>query len=719
QVKSEDLEKRPVTSVGEALEGSTPGITVTGNYGSPGSSPTIRIRGVGTVNGSTSPLLVIDGVPFGGNLTDISMDDIESMSVLKDAASAALYGNRASNGVILITTKKSKTERVTFNFKTNQGWYERALPEYDRTNAKQFMEVEYQNFANAYVYNNPEKRGDQKAIYDYVNEVLVSENLYFNPFNAADNQLFNLDGTMVNGVEILPEVAGDLDWFDQATRKGYRQEYVFSGQGATDKSDYYFSLSYLDEKGYMKDSSFNRITGRTAVNMRPSKWFRTGLSLQVSHQKYQNTSNGVGDGSSSFNNPFMFCRYIAPIYPVHKHYVDSGTIYNAEGDAMNVERGQYLLDNGEPVFDNGSYIIYDKEGYRQEIATRNQYADRHVIWESQLNNSRSIRNTMNATAYADFILPYGFTATVKGNLSTRNTDGFDYSNATIGDAKGVLNADGSITGRNGALSKTLYTYKTWSAQEQLRWNKDYDNGTHVIEVLVGHENYSNHYDYTYTAKSNQAFANRYALSNFSEMSSISGYRSAYHTESYLARVQYAYNDRYNVEASFRRDASSRFAKDVRWGNFGSVGANWVFSNEDFFRKFRWLNNGKLRADWGQVGNDSGSGYYAYYALFGSWTENSNPAYVMSQNPAMDLKWETGESWGIALETRLFNRLNFSIEYYNKVNKDLIFDVYAPSSAGSASTTSQYSKTTMNIGSIANRGWEIAFDVDVYKQGLIP
>lgn len=714
QVKSEDLEKRPVTSAVEALEGATPGIAVTANYGSPGSSPAIRIRGIGTVNGSTDPLYVIDGVPFGGNITDLNMDDIESLSVLKDAASAALYGNRASNGVILITTKKSKTERTTFNFKTNQGWYERALPEYDRVDAKQFMEIEYQNFANAYITNNPDKRGDNQAMYDYVNSVLVSENLYFNPFNVADDKLFNADGTMASGINILSDVAGDLDWFDQATRKGYRSEYLFSGQGATDKSDYYFSISYLNEDGYMKDSNFNRLTGRTNINIRPSKWFRTGLNLAASHQKYQNTANGVGGGSSSFNNPFMFCRYIAPIYPVHKHYVESGTIYNDAGEAMDVNRGQFLLQNGEPIWDNGSYIIYDKQGYRQEIATRNQYADRHVLWESELNNSRTIRNTLNAVGYMDFILPYGFTATLKGNLNTRNTDGYDYSNSTIGDAKGVLNADGSISGRNGALSKKLYTYKNWNFQQQLRYNQDFDNGKHIVEVLLGHENYSNHYDYTYASKTNEAFPNKYALSNFSEMSDISGYRSAYHTESYFARAQYNYNDRYNIEASFRRDGSSRFAKDVRWGNFGSVGANWVFSNEEFFKKYKWLNNGKLRANWGQVGNDAGSGYYGYYALFGSWTQNSFPAYVLSQNPATDLKWETGESWGIAVEGRLFNRLNLSLEYYDKTNKDLIFSVYAPSSAGSASTGSTYSTTTKNIGSIANRGWEFSFDVDVWK-----
>lgn len=710
QVKSDQLLKRPVTSVTSALEGSTPGITVTGNYGSPGSDPTVLIRGIGTVNGSTSPLYVIDGVPYGGNISDLNMEDVETMSVLKDAASAALYGNRASNGVILITTKKSKSERVTFNFKTNQGWYERALPEYDRVNPFQFMEIEYQNAANTFSGD----RSDKQAVYNHVNETLIPDRLYSNIFNKANDQLFTVDGKMAADAQIMGQYAEDLDWFDQATRKGYRQEYQFSGSGSTNKSDYYFSLSYLDENGYMKDSGFDRLTGRMAINLKPTKWLHTGVSINASHQKFQNTQNGVGDGSSSFNNPFYFCRYMAPIYPVHSHYMEDGTAYDSAGNPITMHKGDYVLDGaGNPQWDGGSFIVYDANGNSTEVVTRNQNRDRHVIWESELNSSRTIRNTTNSIAYADFLLPYGLTATVKGNLNTRTSDYYDYSNAVIGDARGVVNADGSISGRNGALTKTLYTYKNWTLQEQLRWNMHFA-GKHTIEALVGHENYSYRYDYTYTSKTNEAFPNKYALSNFSEMASISGYKSRVRTESYLARIQYNYDDRYNVEASFRRDGSSRFSKDSRWGNFGSIGANWVFSNEPFMKKYDWLNNGKLRASWGQVGNDGGSGYYAYYSLYGSWTQNSKPAYVVTQNPAYDLHWETGESWGVAIEGRLFNRLNLSAEYFDKRNKDLIFSVYAPSSAGSTSTGSTVSTTDKNIGTIANRGWEISADFDLVK-----
>ncbi len=706
-VNSEEIAKRPVTSATAALEGVSPGITVTGNYGSPGEQPTVLIRGIGTVNGSTAPLYVVDGVPFGGNISDINADDIETMSVLKDAASAALYGNRASNGVILITTKRPQGEKLHLNFRTAQGWYERALPEYDRTDWRQFMNAEYQNYANAYIQNQNGKvgRDDLSKIHEYVTSNIFNDRLYSNYFTERDpSKLWDLNGQLVANAAILPEVAGDLDWFDQAIRKGYRQEYVLNGSGSTSRSDYYFSLSYLAENGYMKDNSFDRLNGRANININPVKWFRSGVNISVSHQKYQNTSNGVGDGSSSFNNPFYFCRYSAPIYPVHQHYVEDTTYYDESGNPYTVKAGQWVLDAaGQKVYDNGYYTVYNQQGATYNVSTRNQNTDRNIILESEVNKSYTTRNTINGTAYADVILPYGFTATVKGNLNARSSDYYKYNSALIGDSKA----------RGGSLTKTLYTYKDWYGAEQINWNKTYSG--HNIQVLLAHENYVHQYDYTYVVKDKEAFANLPALSNFSVMNSIEGYRALYKSESYLGRVMWNYKDTYNVEASFRRDGTSRFAKKSRWGNFGSVGANWIFTNEPFMESTStWLNNGKLRVNWGQVGNDAGSGYYAYYALFSSDTHASLPAYYLSQNAAEDLQWETSESWGIALEALLFNRWNITLEYFDKRNKDLIFDVYAPVSAGPTSTSSAVSTTTKNLGTISNRGFEINTDVTVFR-----
>ena len=692
QVDSKAIEMRPVSSVTSALEGTASGITVSGNYGAAGSEPSIYIRGYGTINGSTSPLYVIDGVPFGGNISDLNPEDVESMSVLKDAAACALYGNRAAGGVILITTKRSKTrDKVSISLKTKQGFYQRGIEEYKTTGISDFMNVSFRNVVNNYMnankkdWSNPEHiaAAIQEARETYVNDVLAQ-----NPFNVSDDQLFDAQGNFNTAAKLKGTYAEDLDWWDQALQTGYRGEYTLQAQGATEKSDYMFSLGYLKENGYMKKDVFERISGRANVNIQPTKWFKAGLNLSVSHQKNAGPMNGDGSGSSSYNNAFYFCRYMAPVYPVHLHDVNTG---------------QYILNElGQKQYDGGSYVVVDESGQSYEQFTRNQNRGRHVIWENELNSRNQIRNTMHGLAYAEFYIPFGFTVKIDGDLNTRNTDYYSYGSAVIGDAKDV-----------GSLSKTLYTYKNWTFQQQLTWNRTF-NGKHSFNVFLGHENYSYRYDYTYTVKRDEAFPNIYALSNFAEMNSISGYKAAYRTESYLGRAQYNYDDRYNIEGSVRYDGSSRFAQKIRWGWFGSVGANWVFSNEQFAKDWKWLNFGKLYANWGQVGNDAGAGYYAYLGLFTSSTNNSESAYWLSQLPADDLKWETGESWGLGFEIRLFNRWNVSFEYFDKRNRDLIFDVNSPASAGSTSTGSTGATTTKNIGSISNRGIEISTDVDIYK-----
>ncbi len=695
QVNSEQISERPTSSVISALEGTTSGINVTGNYGEAGSSPSITIRGIGTVNGTTSPLYVIDGVPFGGNMTDLNNDDIESISVLKDAASAALYGNRASNGVILITTKKAKEkDKIHVNFKTRQGWYERAIPEYAHASIPEWMDAQFLNYRNGAVISKDANfdwsdADAIKAANVTANDSFISQWIYLNIFDKANNQLFNDAGVFDRSAAIKGTYAQDLDWFDQATRKGYRGEYTLNVMGATAKSDYRFSLSYLKEDGYMKDNTYDRITGSANINVTPRKWIKTGFKVNVSHQKTEGTMNGVGDGNTSFNNAFYVCRYISPIYPVHLHDVNTG---------------EYLLSDGEKRYDPGFYNVKTTDGNEQQINTRNQFSNRNVVWEQAVNARQTIRNTMNGTAYVDIILPYGITAKIQGNLNTRNSDNWSYGSALIGDAY-----------QEGSLSKTIYTYKNYTFQQQLNWHYVF-NDKNTFNVLAAHENYAYHYDYTYNSKRGQAFEGVHALSNFSEMKSISGYRSGYRLESYLARVQYNYDERYNIEASFRRDGSSRFAKDVRWGNFGSVGANWVFSNESFLKNAKWLNLGKLYVNWGQVGNDDAAGYYAYHALMGATTQDQLPGYIVTQLPATDLKWETSESFGLGIEGTLFDRWNISVEYYNKTNKDLIFAVNLPSSAGATGWPSDYNHPTIdkNIGTIRNCGVEISTDVDIVR-----
>lgn len=676
QVDSKQIEVRPVSSVTSALEGTTSGVQINSTYGQPGEEPSIRIRGFGTVNGSATPLYVLDGVPFGGNISDLNSNDIESITVLKDAASCALYGNRASNGVILITTKRGKGEKMAFNLKVNQGTYSRGIKEYKVLNAKEFMETSWLNLRNSRI-----SAGDDQATANaYASKNLINDELYLNIYNKADDQLFDANGKLVSDAQILDGYADDLDWYDNAIRDGYRQEYNFSGSQASAKSDYYFSVGYLNEKGYVTNSDFDRLTGRAAMNFRPKKWFNTGFTISGSHQKTNFTN---GNSSASYTNAFMFCRDIAPIYPVHLHNVD----------------GSYQLDSfGNKQYDSGSYT--DENG--NPVLTRNQYQDRHVIWENELNENKSFRNTIQSSAYMDLKFLNDFTFTVKGELNVRNNENRTYNSALIGDGKG----------NNGRTSRSIYRYKNYTFQQQLNWNHTF--GNHTVGVLLGHENYSYFYDYTYIYKTNQTFAGQDNLDNFTNLTNGSGYSNRYRTESYLGRVRYDYQEKYNVEASFRRDGSSRFAKESRWGNFGSIGASWVVTKEDFMKPITWVNNLKLRADYGLVGNDAGAGYYSYMALYDSKQNHNTGAYYLSQLANTKLKWETGASFGIGVDARLFNRWNISAEYFDKRNKDLLFNVYLPLSAGATSSSSAEATITENMGTISNRGFEINTDVDIFK-----
>lgn len=676
QVDSKQIEVRPVSSVTSALEGTTSGVQINSTYGQPGEEPSIRIRGFGTVNGSATPLYVLDGVPFGGNISDLNSNDIESITVLKDAASCALYGNRASNGVILITTKRGKGEKMAFNLKVNQGTYSRGIKEYKVLNAKEFMETSWLNLRNSRI-----SAGDDQATANaYASKNLINDELYLNIYNKADDQLFDANGKLVSDAQILDGYADDLDWYDNAIRDGYRQEYNFSGSQASAKSDYYFSVGYLNEKGYVTNSDFDRLTGRAAMNFRPKKWFNTGFTISGSHQK---TNFTKGNSSASYTNAFMFCRDIAPIYPVHLHNVD----------------GSYQLDSfGNKQYDSGSYT--DENG--NPVLTRNQYQDRHVIWENELNENKSFRNTIQSSAYMDLKFLNDFTFTVKGELNVRNNENRTYNSALIGDGKG----------NNGRTSRSIYRYKNYTFQQQLNWNHTF--GNHTVGVLLGHENYSYFYDYTYIYKTNQTFAGQDNLDNFTNLTNGSGYSNRYRTESYLGRVRYDYQEKYNVEASFRRDGSSRFAKESRWGNFGSIGASWVVTKEDFMKPITWVNNLKLRADYGLVGNDAGAGYYSYMALYDSKQNHNTGAYYLSQLANTKLKWETGASFGIGVDARLFNRWNISAEYFDKRNKDLLFNVYLPLSAGATSSSSAEATITENMGTISNRGFEINTDVDIFK-----
>lgn len=675
-VGAQTLEKRVITNVTSALEGNTTGVQVTSATGQPGESASIRIRGFGSVNASSAPLYVVDGAVYNGSLGDINPADIESMTILKDAASTSLYGSSAGNGVVLITTKKGKGNGGTnFNLTINQGFSNIAYNDYAKMGLTNWFETQWLMRKNAYVSAGKDAAEAAQSATEGLGELLI-----YNPFKGvANNAIVGTNGKINPSASMNNLKWGDdLDWEDEAYSTGHRQEYLLSYNTKTDKSDTYASVGYLNDNGYMKKTDFERYSGRLNYNVYPVKWFKTGLNLSLSRviSQYSNAESG---SSSSYSNLTRFIRHMAPNYPIHKH---------------NLETGAYVDSDGKETNDPSKYV-YDYDGQRLADAGRDAFA------ETEFNLRETSRNQQNVSTYVTFFPIEGLNLT--SNYSYNNADRRRkvYENPLVG--------DGSPAGRMNILS-TRSISQTFN--QLVSYNRDF--GQHTVDVMVGHENYSYKYEYLYNMKNTQIVNGIYEFDNFVNISEVSSYTNEYKKEGYFARLNYDYADKYYASVSYRRDGSSRFHKDNRWGNFWSFGASWRVSEEEFMKDVEWVNSLKLRASYGETGNDQildsdgYSDYYPYQSLYALGQNNGSEAgaYMFSiANPA--LKWETQVSTDFGIEFGLFNRLTGSIEYFRKDSKDLLFNVSQPTSTG-------VSSIVKNIGKVSNSGVEIELNYDILK-----
>ena len=668
-VDSKKIEKRITTSVTGALEGSAPGVQVNNTYGEPGKAPSIRIRGFGTlVSGASDPLFIVDGVPFDGNIAELNSNDIESMSILKDAASAALYGNRAANGVVLITTKSGRgSDKPSITLQINQGIYNRGISEYERLGADQWMEASWKAMKN-YAMTGSLGLGESDAA-AYATKNIITGYARRNIYDAADDALFDANGNL-----IANKLSGydDLDWAKDIERNGYRQEYNLSASSSGDKLSVYSSVGYLNEKGYVIASGYERFSGRVNSTYTPNKWIKAGLNLSGSTTKRDYNDNATGE---YYANPFYITRYMAPVYPLFMHNAD------------------------------GSYAL-DELGNKQYDVTSFYLSNRNIAYELRNNKEESRRNVLGGQAFVTVNLPYDFSVTVKGDLNNSTSNNTKYDNPKIGD--GATN--------NGRLTSYAYQYTNYTMQQLINWKHSYKN-MHNVDVMLGHENYSWERKYTSGMNTGMAVDGNLTMGNFLTNSFFNGSDDEYKTESYLARARYNYDERYFAEASFRRDGSSRFHPDNRWGNFFSVGASWNIKREAFMQDIDWIDHLKFRASYGEVGNDAGVNYYGYMALYTIDKNGGEAALLKKSLSAPDIKWETTQTLDFALEGRLFDRLNFQIGYFDKRSKDLLFEVRLPLSAGSYPWVDTDNGAPMNltqyknIGTVSNRGVEIALDAD--------
>ena len=680
-VNDKEIEKRPVSNVASALEGMSPGVQVNGSTGTPGESPSIIIRGINTVNGTTEPLYVVDGMVWNGSISDLNPNDVENISVLKDAASCALYGSKGANGVVMITTKRAKgSGKVDVTLKIRQGVYQRGLSQYDRMGYDQWNETMLQAIANgnysaAAGGKNPLTRDEawNQALDSYFSTagVLtlydVKDEHGVHQISGTGKGVFDKNGKVI--AKIMPGY-NDLDWWDAISRNGYRQEYNVSATGASEKYNLFASLGYLDEQGYIYNNDFKRWSGRLRGEFTPVSYFKFGMNVGATSQESANPQFS-SDNLSSTSNPFAY-QTTAPGLPFYEHDWETGAlVYDKDGNPIwNTMAGYAAFTS------NKGYIL-------------------------RANSDNTERLAVDGNAFATVYLPYGFDITVRGSVNRWREENTGYDSTEIGSAQDF-----------GRLSKYFYKNYTYNFQQTINWSHEY--GMHHVDVMLNHENYNRAYEYSYMKNRDELFPGKYYISNFTENESTGAYAYEYRTESYMGRARYNYNQQYFLEASINRDGSSRFAKNQRWGTFWSVGASWILTKEKFMQDLSWLDFLKARVSYGTAGNDYTrvDGSVTYYPAWDTWSKythtlNGNPSVFPSVIGNPDLHWESTKTLDAALEGNLFNnRLNFSVGYFLRTNSDLIYTV---SQAPSNGTTGEGALKSIiqNIGDMHNFGWEIA------------
>lgn len=666
QLTEEKIRERPVTSPISALGGSAPGIQVTTSTGQPGDNPAIRLRGIGSVNGSNNPLFVVDGVPFSGNINRISPDDIESISTLKDAASTSLYGARAANGVVIITTKQGKAGAPPkFSFSTKQGVTARGIQEYDRQAPLDYYQTYWEARRNDLIVQG---RTPEQAATESTNGLIPF--LFYNATNVADNAIIGTDGS-INPNASIRYSADDLDWFSPIERLGYRQEYNFSGQGATDRVNYYASIGYLDEKGVFKNSDFERYTLRTNIDVKVLDWLKIGMN-NSGDVRLQNT---VTSGGSGFANAFYNARRMGPIFPV----------YAIDGN------GEYIIDpmTGQRAFDRGDA--------RFGIPRRpNNTSGRHAPEEMLLNSNYSESLFFRTVGFADFTPIENLSIKLSGSVDIGTFNGQFYGNPFVGDYIPV-----------GRASKSANFDITTNFNQLI--NYSFDLGTaHSFDVLVGHESYGEKTNDFSAAKTGYIVLDNPVLDNYTTIASVGSRINEYRTEGVFSRVNYSHNEKYYASLSFRRDGTSRFDRDVRWGNFWSIGGSWRVSEEDFLARFGWLNELKVRASYGQTGNDNVGGFYPSQTLYSSGRNNANNAGFFSYSVGnRGLVWEKNTSVDFAIDFEVLDRVRGTVEYFNRYSDNLLFSVPIARESG-------YTSQNRNIGRMVNKGLEFDLNVDIVK-----
>lgn len=740
-VNSNIINAQANTTVTRALEGVVPGLQVSAIDGQPGLDMGIRVRGVSsTSQNSSNALIVIDGVPslYPNELASINPKDIESITILKDAASTAIYGSRGASGVVLITTKKGKSGKAKITYSTRMGYNYLSNPMRPDLihDAKDFYEYTWLSIYNSARYGvapnsstggtfttnfkNPNMSHEDAAL--FASQHLFDYNGSMTNFsrNALGNwMLYNVPGasytptgsgasasaTMTGAYlvntdgKLNPDAkqlfsAGSYD--DYFITRPFRQEHNLSASGGSDKIDYFLSTGLQEDPSYIVGSSFKRYNFRSNINAQITSWLKVGGNTSFTYRNTQSPATRFGRNPGTVaQNVFRWVNSGNPLVSLFARDQNGEIIKNADGSNKVVDNaGQSYSPLGPTT--NQRYAINLPKLLEQDV-------------------DRSISNDLNLRGYAtvNFLKDFSFTANLAYERFSENRK--RYGNMETGAVQNV-----------GALAVLTNNTNILNTQQLLNWGRNF--GLHSITALAGHE----YYQWTNDVVN---FASAYSLVN--EFLGAGNFTSRYTTagapfgtpaiggditrmESYLGRVNYNYDGKYFFEGSIRRDGSSKFryAQD-RWGTFWSAGLGWSIAKENFMDGTRgWLDDLKLRASYGVIGNESGIGYYSGYQI---WSFSANYAtasngvgtpstFNLAQGvlPNTSLTWENTHTFDAGIDFALLNRrLNGSIDYYRKLTVNSVFANPLAYSMGQTSLI-------MNNAHLANRGFEIDLNADIIR-----
>ncbi len=673
-IKADQLENVQVSNVTNALSGKVAGVQTLSSNGQPGVGSTVLIRGVGSINASTTPLYVVDGMPYNGDISAIATSDIEAMTVLKDAASTALYGERGANGVILITTKKGSEGQAKVTVDMKWGSNSRAVPNYNViSDSRQYLEAYYRAIYNTRYYVQGQS---DVASHLYANSQVFGT-LGYQTWSVPDGQyFFDVNGKF--NPNATPGYSDGRyyyiadDWAKGGLIHGLRQEYTASISGGTQRLNYYISGSYLGDEGIIYGSHFKRFSSRAAVDYQAKDWLKVGTNIMYTYYNSGYPDGQTNDGAST-GNTFYFVNGIAPVYPMYVRNPDGSIKYNETygkpiydyGDGKdygNGRMGRTRNQSGNPT----GQLVYDVEEYLTDIID--------AKWYAVLNPVEGLSITGNAGLYLD------------------NTRNHYLANGLYGQFSGI----------GGQVSQSAERTRVNTFQALADYEHTFGD-VHNAAVMVGYESESLNTEYTSAIGSNLYQPLVPFVNNTSTDKRGYGASGNLSHRAFIARLRYNYEGKYYATASVRRGASSRFAPDKRWGTFWSASAGWDISKENFMLDFSQnVDILKFKVSFGQNGNDAiGANYIAYadqYQLVGSdgnWSDGS-----LYYKGNRDITWEKSNAFNTGFDFSFWKgMLSGSVEYYNRQTSDMLFNIPVQSSLG-------YSSKPMNVGSMRNNGFEL-------------